>query len=134
MKQKETPLKIRSLDILRIEVDAEDGSEPKVLRLCYDYNAIAFVEDKIGRDIKLLSSWEKLSSGKDFPTLVLGGLQRFNPEVTLDEVIRMINPASQVALSNWIFEQMFPGAAEAYEKFLATGGATESPNVMTATT
>lgn len=136
MKIKElSPVQIKTLTVLPIVLDQEDGSEPRTLRLCYDYNAIAFVEDKIGRDIKQLKSWDELSSGKDFPTLVLGGLQRFNPEVTLEEVMDFLNPQAQTVLSNFIFNEMFPGAQEAYEKFLESGGASaESPNVEVATT
>jgi hypothetical protein len=136
MKIKElSPLTIKTLNVLPLELDSEDGSAPRVLRLCYDYNAIAFVEEKIGRDIKQLKAWDGLSSGKDFPILVLGGLQRFNPEVTIDDVTSFLNPQAQTALSNFIFEEMFPGAAEAYERFLSTGGASaESPNLATATT
>ena len=119
-----------------MELDAEDGTPPKVWKLSYNYNALSKVETATGLDLKKIDAWKNISSGKHFPTIVWGGLERFNPEVTLDEVIDVLNPEAQRLLSDKIFELMFPGAREAYEKVLKEkeSGATADPNVETGTT
>jgi hypothetical protein len=126
------PIKMRVTPHFTLILDAEDGTEPKKWALCYTYKAIAKIEEKIGKDIKRIADWNNLSSGKDFPVIVWGGLDKFNPDVTLDEVIEILNPESQRALSDAIFELMFPGVKDAYTKLLAEQkdtGATADPNV-----
>jgi hypothetical protein len=126
------PLKMRTTPHFSLILDAEDGTEPKVWKLSYSYKAIAKIEDAIGKDIKKISDWQSLSSGKDFPVIVWGGLDKFNPAVTLDEVIEVLNPECQRLLSDAIFNLMFPGVVEAYQKTLDEAketGATGSPNV-----
>lgn len=114
-----------------LEIDTEDGNPPKVWKLAYTYKAIAKIESLIGKDIKKVDDWKDLSSGSDFPVIVWGGLDKFNPEVTLDDVKEILNPECQRILSDAIFELCFPGVREAYEKALADAkdaGATASPN------
>ena len=82
------PLKMRVTPHFTLVLDAEDGTEPKTWKLTYTYKAIAKVEDAIGKDIKKISDWQSLSSGKDFPVIVWGGLDKFNPEVTLEDAGR----------------------------------------------
>ena len=123
-------IKMRVTPHFTLILDAEDETEPRKWSLCYTYKAIAKIEAAINKDIKKISDWNLLSSGKDFPVIVWGGLDKFNPEVTLDEVIEILNPEAQRALSDAIFELMFPGAREAYQKLLDEGtGATADPNV-----
>jgi hypothetical protein len=128
MSKKETVLKSKVLDHFTLVIDNEDGTPAKTWKLVYDYRAIAKIEDAIGKDIKKIEGWKEISSGKDFPTLVWGGLSKYNPEVTLDEVMDVLNPAAQRILSDEIFELMFPGAKEAYLKSLEAKGASNSPN------
>jgi len=125
------PIKMRVTPHFSLILDAEDGTEPKKWTLAYTYKAIAKIEEAIGKDIKRIADWDGLSSGKDFPVIVWGGLDKFNPEVTLDEVIDILNPEAQRALSDAIFELMFPGVKEAYQKLLdeqKATGATADPN------
>jgi hypothetical protein len=112
-------------------LDAEDGTEPRTWKLCYTYKAIARIEEAIKKDIKKIADWQSISSGKDFPVIVWGGLEKFNPEATLEQVIEILNPECQRLLSDAIFELMFPGVTEAYQKTLAEkgAGATADPNV-----
>jgi hypothetical protein len=126
-------LKMRVTPHFTIYLDAEDGTEPRKWTLVYTYKAIAKVEAAIGKDIKRIADWQSLSSGKDFPVLVWGGLDKCNPEVTLDEVRDMLNPEAQRALSDAIFEMMFPGVAAAYSKLLEDQktGATADPLAVT---
>jgi hypothetical protein len=134
---KENILKTRVTPHFSLEIDAEDGQPPKVWKLCYTYGAIAKIEDAIGKDIKKVEDWKDLSSGKDFPVIVWGGLSKFNPEVTLDEVIDVLNPEAQRLLSDAIFELCFPGVVEAYNKAIKeqeATGATADPNAQTGTT
>lgn len=126
------PIKMRVTPHFTLILDAEDGTEPKKWALAYTYKAIAKIEEKIGKDIKKIADWNDLSSGKDFPVIVWGGLDKFNPEVTLDEVIEILNPEVQRLLSDAIFELNFPGVRVAYEKILAEQketGATAEGNV-----
>jgi len=118
-----------------LEIDTEDGNAPKILKLCYDYRSIAAIEEATGLDIKKIEAWKSISSGKQFPQIVWGGLRRYNPEVTLDEVLDFLNPAAQRVLSDAIFELMFPGVVEAFKKQQADNeSAGVSPNVIAAPT
>jgi hypothetical protein len=132
------PIKMRVTPHFTLILDAEDGTEPKKWILCYDYKAIAKIEETIKKDIKKISEWQNLSSGKDFPVIVWGGLNKFNPEVTLDEVMEILNPEVQRALSDVIFDLMFPGVKEAYQKMLnehdKAAGATDDPHLEAGTT
>jgi hypothetical protein len=114
-------------------IDAEDGSPPKTWKLAYTYRAIAKIEESTGLDLKKVEDWQKISSGKHFPAIVWGGLDKFNPEVSLEEVVEILNPESQRLLSDQIFYLMFPGVQEAMEKQKAMG-ASEGPNVLAAGT
>ncbi len=133
MSKKENVIKSKVIDHFALVIDAEDGTPAKEWKLAYDYRAIARIEEKIGKDLKRIEDWKALSSGKDFPVIVWGGLQRFNPEVSLDDVLDVLNPEAQRLLSDEIFKLMFPGAIEAYEKLQKEQGASQPPNVETAT-
>jgi hypothetical protein len=126
----EFSIKTRITPHFSLVIDNEDGTPPKVWKLCYTYKAIAKIEEAIGLDLKRFEAWKDISSGKHFPTIVWGGLDRFNPEVTLDEVLAVLNPEAQRLLSDAIFDLMFPGVKEAYEKSLKED---TSPNVSAGT-
>jgi hypothetical protein len=131
----ESLVKARTTPHFTLEIDTDDGATaPKVWKLAYTYRAIAKIEEAIGKDIKKIEDWKDLSSGKDFPVIVWGGLDKYNPEVTLDEVKDMLNPEAQRLLSDAIFELCFPGIKEAYEKAAKESGATANPNPQTGTT
>ncbi|MGA7830675.1 MAG: hypothetical protein WCA21_06935 [Terracidiphilus sp.] len=118
----------------KLVIDNEDGTE-KVWKLCYDYRSIALIEDATGLDLKKIESWKSISSGKQFPQVVHGGLHRYNPEVTLNEVLDMLNPQAQRLLSDEIFNLMFPGVVEAWNKSQQQGEVpAESPNAETPAT
>ena len=124
-------IKARVTPHFTLILDSEDGAPAKTWKLCPTYKAIAKIEEATGLDVKKVADWQKISSGKDFPKIVYGLLERFNPEVTLDEVMEVLNPEAQRLLSDEIFVLMFPGFREALEKPKATG-ATDSPNAQTA--
>jgi hypothetical protein len=111
-------IKTRITPHFSLIIDNEDGSPPKVWKLCYTYKAIAKIEEATGLDLKKFEDWRKISSGKHFPAIVHGGLEKFNPEVSLEDVVEVLNPEAQRLLSDQIFELMFPGAREQYEKQL----------------
>lgn len=127
-------IKARITPHITLELDAEDGTAPRVWKLAYTYKAIAKIEEAIGKDIKRVHAWQDVSSGKDFPVIVWGGLDKFNPEVTLDEVTEVLNPEAQRLLSDRIFDLMFPGVIAAYKRSLEDTGATANPNALTGTT
>src|ERR1035441_6040349 len=102
----------------RLVIDNEDGTE-KTWKLCYDYRSIAAIEGATGLDLKKIEAWKSISSGKQFPQIVHGGLHRYNPEVTLDDVLDMLNPQAQRLLSDEIFNLMFPGVVEELAKIQA---------------
>ena len=123
-------IKARKTPYFSLILDPEDGTPSKVWKLCFTYKAIAKIEEATGLDLKKIDDWKNISSGKHFPTIVWGGLEKFNPEVSLDEVLDVLNPESQRLLSDEIFNLMFPGIKEAYEKALKEG---TSPNVQAGT-
>jgi hypothetical protein len=117
---------------IRLTIVAEDaaGNEvKKTWRLVFDYRAIAKAEKATGRDLKKLAAWKDISSGTDFPAIVHAGLNRYHPDVTIDEVIDGLNPMAQRLLSDEIFYYMFPGMREAVEK--EAKGETENPQKAT---
>jgi hypothetical protein len=119
---------------IRLVVVTEDASGNEVRktwRLVFDYRAIAKAEAAIGRDIKKIAAWKDISSGKDFPAIVHAGLNRYNPEVTLDEVLDVLNPMAQTALSDEIFYYMFPGMREALAKAAEAESGAENPQKAT---
>jgi hypothetical protein len=132
----ESLVKAQTTPHFTLEIDTDDGAtEPKVWKLCPDYRAIAKIENTIKRDIKRVEDWNGLSSGKDFPVIVWGLLNRYNPEVTLDEVLDVLNPQAQALLGDAIFNVMFPGFIEAFKKQQEADamGATADPNLQTGT-
>jgi hypothetical protein len=127
----ETVLKLAITPHFKISIDKEDGTEPEVWRLCLDYRALARIEDAIGLDLKKIDVWKDISSGKHFPKIIWGSLQRFNPEVTADQVLDILNPEAQRILSDKLFDLCFPGVKDAYAKLLAEQketGASADPN------
>jgi hypothetical protein len=131
----ESVIKTKITPYFKLVIDLEDGNPPKELKLCYDYRSIAAVEESTGLDLKQVSAWQSISSGKQFPQIVHGGLHRY-PEVTLDEVLDFLNPAAQRLLSDEIFNLMFPGVMESWKKLQdeQATGATADPNVPTVET
>jgi hypothetical protein len=129
MKNPESIIKTAITPHFSLEIDMEDGTF-KTWKLAYDYRSIAAIEDATGLDLKKIDSWKEISSGKQFPQIVWGGLQRYNKEVTLDEVLDVLNPQAQRLLSDAIFNLMFPGVAEAWAKQQESDntGASEIPN------
>ena len=124
---KESVIRTCITPFFRLCIDMEDGTT-KEWRLVYDYRSIAAIEDATGLDLKKIEAWRSISSGKQFPQIVHGGLHRYNPEVTLDDVLDILNPQAQRLLSDEIFNLCFPGVVEAYNKAQSTG-ASNLPNV-----
>ena len=129
----EISIKTRITPHFSLVIDSEDGAPPKVWKLAYTYKAIAKIEEATGLDLKKFEAWKDISSGKHFPAIVWGGLDKFNPEVTLGEVLDVLNPEAQRLLSDAIFDLMFPGVAAAYEQSLKEKESGASPNVPTET-
>ena len=131
--QDETILKLAITPHFKISIDKEDGTEPEVWRLCLDYRALARIEEATGLDLKRVTAWQDISSGKHFPKIIWGALQRFNADVEVERVLDILNPSAQRILSDKLFELCFPGVTEAYQKTLddkaAAAGATADPNV-----
>ena len=114
----------------KLVIDNEDGTV-KEWKLCFDYRSIAAIEESTGLDLKKFESWKAISSGSQFPKIVHGGLLRYNKEVTLDEVLDILNPQAQTLLSNAIFNLMFPGVVEELAK-IKEQGVSDSPNAEAA--
>lgn len=111
---------------LKIVVLAEDGTE-KNWTLCLDYRALARVEESTGLDLKKPDDWDKIKSGGTFPRIVWACLNRYSPDVTLDEVLDNLNPQAHAILWNKLYDFNFPGLREAVAAFRAKKKA-ESPN------
>ncbi len=132
MKKEETVVQSLCTDHIAIIVHDEDAAgnpTTQTWKLCIDYRAIAKVEVETGRDLKKLESWKDISSGKDFPKIVWCCLGRYNPNVTLDDVLDKLNPAAQRILSDELFFLCFPGMREALDK--EAKGETVNPQTAT---
>src|ERR1039458_4147148 len=93
---------------IKITIEAEDGSASKVWRLCLDYRALGGIEAQLRKHLKNIESRKNLSSGKDYPQIVHCCLARYNPEVTLDDVLNDLSPSVQRPLSDALFTVAFP--------------------------
>jgi hypothetical protein len=127
-------LKLAITSHFRISIDKEDGTDPEEWKICLDYRALARIEESTGLDLKKIEPWQsgEVYAGKNFPKIIWGTLQRFNPAVTVDQVIDVLNPEAQRILSDKLFELCFPGANAAVERALAEQketAATADPNV-----
>ena len=131
----EAILKLAITPHFRLSIDKEDGTAPEVWCLCLDYRALARIEDATGLDLKKIDAWKDISSGKHFPKIIWGSLQRFNPEADVEHVLDLLNPEAQRILSDKLFELCFPGVREAYQKVLDDEGkgVTADPNVPAGT-
>jgi hypothetical protein len=114
-------------------VDAAGKPTSTVWKVCFDYRAIAKCEAATGKDLKSIMAWQNIKSGTDFPQIVHAGLNRYNPDVTLDQVTDALNPQAQTLLSDAIFDMLFPGVREAWKASEAKSE-TESPNALKAET
>ena|ERR1035441_7454971 len=134
--KEETIVQSMSTPHIAIVINGEDvagNATQKTWKLCLDYRALAKIEAATKRDLKSIDGWKDVSSGVEFPQIVHCCLHRYNPDVTLDDVLDNLNPAAQRLLSDTLFELSFPGIKEAWEKQQKTG-ATASPNAVKATT
>jgi len=136
---KETVVQSVVTPTISINIHGEDAAgnlTQKTWKLCLDYRALAKIEATTKRDLKNISAWKDISSGVEFPQIIWCCLGRYNPDVTLDQVLENLNPQAQRALSDALFEITFPGVVEAWtksqEESKATG-ATATPNALTAT-
>src|SRR5271154_2588321 len=86
-----------------------------VWKLCYDYNAIARIQELTGLDLLQFENWKEVGSAH-FPTIVHCGLARYQPNVTLSEVMSKLDPVVQVPITNTIIYMLFPGFREWIEK------------------
>ena len=134
--KEETVLKLAITPHFRVSIDNEDGTTTD-WRLCLDYRALARIEDKTGLDLKDIKVWQAGIPSKQFPLVVWGALQRFNPEVEPERVLDVLDPGVQRILADQLLELCFPGIRKSYEKLLndqKETGATASPNVPTVET
>lgn len=113
-----TSLKAAVLPISTIEVDT--GSEVKKYSLVMDFNAIAKAEELLKRDISQLASWKNMSAS-DVAIVFWCGLQRFHPEVTLEDVHNWLAPAQRWQVFNMLIEQCFPGFIKNIEDKIESG-------------
>jgi hypothetical protein len=127
---KDNVIVTRTTPHFRLDIISDDG-KTKSWKLCYTYRAIAKIEESTGLDLKKYDDFQKITSAQ-FPKIVLGGLEKFNPEVTLEEVLEVLNPEAQGAIREVVFDLMFPGLREAYEEKLK--GGTKPPNAQAETT
>jgi hypothetical protein len=121
---------------IKLIIDSDDPAIPsKTWKLCLDYRALALIEEKTKRDLKRIEAWADLSSGKDWPIIIHACCQRYNSDVTLEDVYAVMNPQAQRELSDMLFEITFPGVTEAYKRLKEReqDGETAVPNASPAT-
>jgi hypothetical protein len=104
-----------TINIVIKDQDKAGNPTEKTWKVCLDYPALAKIQDTIGIDIKNFEPWKTMPSTA-IPKIVWCGINRYNPDVTLEEVLTTLNPQAHRLLSDAIFELTFPGVVEAYEK------------------
>lgn len=136
--KEETVLKLAITPHFRVSIDNEDGTTTD-WRLCLDYRALALIEEKTSLDLKNPASWQGsgAQASKHFPTIVWGSLQRFNPEVSAEQVLDVLSPDAQDELFVQLSMLCFPRLREDMKKKKAeieATGATADPNAATVET
>jgi hypothetical protein len=127
---KETIIQSAVTPTVSIIINGEDqagNATQKTWKLCLDYRALAKIEATTKRDLKNINSWKDISSGVEFPQIIWCCLGRYNPDITVEDVLDNLNPQAQRSLSDALFELTFPGVTDAWKKQLATG-VTAVPN------
>lgn len=104
-------LLVKQLNTQMEEVDRE-------FNLVMDFNAIAKAQELLGKDLVDVKNWQGLTSSETI-TICWCAMQRFHPEITLDEVRGMLPPAASVEVSNMLLEMAFPGIIERIDKLMA---------------
>lgn len=107
--------------------DAAGNPTTKKWKLCLDYRALARIEAETATkvDLKKPENWKDISSG-EFPKVIWCCLGRYNPTVSLDDVIDGINPQAYHILRGALFELTFPWIGPAIAESEKNGG--DSPN------
>ena len=123
-----TALDIAVVPSLVLNVKQEDGTTQSY-RLVYNYNAIARAEQSIGRDLKRIEAWQGLSSPQ-VASIVWAGLAKFHPDIKLEQVYDMLNPAAHEALFELLLEQFFPGIVERMKTAIDAAKDGKDPNAQ----
>lgn len=85
--------------------------EDKEYTLVADFNAIAKAQEHLGRDFTDISNWQGMT-GVDVVTLAWCTLDRFHPDVTLEQVRGMLPPQQTARVWELLVEMCFPGILE----------------------
>jgi hypothetical protein len=123
-------LEVAIIPSIALNVKQEDGTTQSY-KLVYNYNAIARAEQTIGRDLKRIESWQGLTSAQ-VASIVWCGLATHHPDVKLEQVYDMLNPAAHEALFELLIEQFFPGIVERIKEAAKKDKAGTDPNVPAA--
>jgi hypothetical protein len=114
------------INLVLNSTDADGSPISTTYKLCFDYRGIKRFDDATGIDLKDFTQWAKVKSSHT-PELVHAGLTKFHREVTLDEVLDLLNPSVQAAVQDVSFELLFPGVLEKLKQ--AKAEAESIPNV-----
>lgn len=108
-----TLLEAEELPVVKIVV--KDGDKATEYQLVLDYNAIAKISDKMGKDLSKHENWFGLS-GTDLSVVAWGALDRFHPDVDLRTVRQWFSPPMFARLYAMLLEAAYPGILEAITK------------------
>jgi hypothetical protein len=106
-------LKKAVMNFATLEVETDEGI--KEYKLVLDMNAIAAVNEELGKDFAEASNWSHMT-GVDVAKVCVHALKRFHPELTMDEVGSWFTPEHAVQLHNLLFGLAFPGYMERLKK------------------
>jgi hypothetical protein len=107
-----TSLEAAELPVVKIVV--KNGEKTDEYQLVLDYNAIAKISDKLGKDLSKHENWFGLS-GSDLSIVAWGALDRFHADIDLRTVRQWFSPPMFVRLYAMLLEAAYPGILEAID-------------------
>jgi len=127
--KKITTVEAATLPIVQLKLTRLDSALNEIqesFNLVLDFNAIAMANAHLGRDLVMPESWQNLSSDQ-ITYICWCAVQRFHPDVTLEQVRAMLPPGQIGLVFTSLLEMCFPGIIERMEKAAAARAAEGKP-------
>ncbi|HEV7675086.1 MAG TPA: hypothetical protein VGQ12_11205 [Candidatus Angelobacter sp.] len=108
------PFESAALGVVKLVVhtaELENGEikeTQKTYHLVMDFNAMALAMEKTELDFTIAESWVKISLSNLLP-VCWAAFHRFHPEVTVEEVGRMLSPAKLWDVKTMLMDLAYPG-------------------------
>jgi hypothetical protein len=97
-------------------VDGDVKESQKTYHLVLDFNAMATALKMTGLDLTRTASWANMALD-NLQIVCWTAFRRFHPEVTLEEVGRILSPAKQEDVKGMLMDLAYPGWTERIVKY-----------------